>query len=141
MSYIIYVLCALLSATNHTTRGRILGRKSLEFSSLLIAIHSHLYRFALRFLFLQTHATSDIVYITVPLLCTLVGEMRKTCYKTIAPSLWFKKSLKKPQVCNLSRLCPENSIKFYVHEFGFWSLRNVKEERRWVEASSQIHGP
>jgi hypothetical protein len=55
------------------------------------AIHSHLYRFALRFLFLQTPATSYIVYITVQLLCTLVGEMRKTYYKTIAPSLWFRK--------------------------------------------------
>ncbi len=40
-------------------RGRILGRnpdKSL--TSFLLAIHSHLYSFALRYLFLQTHTTS-----------------------------------------------------------------------------------
>jgi hypothetical protein len=39
----------------------------------LLAIHSHLYSFALRFLFLQTHAT-------------------------IPSSLWFKKSIQKSQV-------------------------------------------
>jgi hypothetical protein len=55
----------------------------------LFAIHSHLYRFALRFLFLQTHATSYSF-------CK--GERRKTCWKTIPPSLWFKESIQKPQV-------------------------------------------
>ncbi len=36
--------------------GRILGRNQSKV--LFFAIHSHLYSFALRFLFLQTHATS-----------------------------------------------------------------------------------
>ncbi len=34
-------------------------------------------------------------------------------------SLWFKKSIQKPQVCELSRLSSETSKKLYVHEFGF----------------------
>jgi hypothetical protein len=34
------------------------------------------------------------------------------------PSLGFMKSIQKPQVRELSRLCPETSTKFYVHEFG-----------------------
>ncbi len=37
------------------------------------------------------------------------------------PSIWFKKSIQKPQVWELSRLCPETSTKLYVHEFGFRS--------------------
>ncbi len=34
----------------------------------------------------------------------------------------LKKSIQKPQVWELSRLCPETSAKLYVHEFGFWDL-------------------
>ncbi len=41
--------------------------------------------------------------------------------KTIPPSQWFKKSKQKPRVWKLSRLCPETSTKFYVHEFGLRS--------------------
>jgi hypothetical protein len=37
----------------------------------LLAIHSHLYSFALRFLFLQTHATSYSFYSSVQLLYTV----------------------------------------------------------------------
>ncbi len=43
------------------------------------------------------------------------GERRKT----INPSLWFKKSIQKTQVWEHSKLCPETSMKLYVHEFGF----------------------
>jgi hypothetical protein len=40
-------------------RGRILGRiQTKVLRDFLLAIHSHLYSFALRFQFLQTHATS-----------------------------------------------------------------------------------
>ncbi len=42
----------------------------------LIAIHSHLYSFALRFLFLQTHATSYSFYSLDTVHCT--RERRKT---------------------------------------------------------------
>jgi hypothetical protein len=41
-----------------------------------LAIHSHLYSFALRFLFLQIHATSYSFYSSVTVHCT--GERRKT---------------------------------------------------------------
>jgi hypothetical protein len=47
-------------------RGQILGQnpyKSLK--SFLLAVHSHLYIFALRSLFLQTHATSNSFYSSV----------------------------------------------------------------------------
>ncbi len=78
---------------NFITRGRILGRnpdKSLK--SFPPCYSSHLYSFALRFLFLQTHATSCSFY------CSLItvsckGERRKTWQKTTTPSLWFKKSI------------------------------------------------
>jgi hypothetical protein len=39
----------------------------------LLAVHSHLYSFAWRFLFIQTHATSYSFYISV----TVQGERRK----------------------------------------------------------------
>jgi hypothetical protein len=80
---------------------------------LLLVLHSHLYSFSLGYLLLQTHATSYSF-------CK--GERRKTRKKTIPPSLWFKKSIQKPQLWELSRLCPETLMKFklYVYEFGLW---------------------
>ncbi len=42
----------------------------------LLAIHSHLYRFALRYLFLQTHATSYSFHSSITVHCK--GERRKT---------------------------------------------------------------
>jgi hypothetical protein len=65
----------------------------------LLVIHSHLYRFALRFLFLQTHTTSYSF-------CK--GERMKTCSKTIPPSLWFKKSIQKPQEQRTLQIMPRN---------------------------------
>jgi hypothetical protein len=45
------------------TRGRILGlNPDKSLNSFAPAIHSHLYSFALRFLFLQTHAISYSLY-------------------------------------------------------------------------------
>jgi hypothetical protein len=62
----------------------------------LLAIHSHLYSFASRFLFLQTHKTSYSFY-TVE---EKGGKPDRKPYwrKTIPLSLWFKKSIQKPQV-------------------------------------------
>ncbi len=86
----------------------------------LLAIQSHLYSFALRFLSLKTHATPYSFYSA--LLYTICKEeRRKNWYKTTPYSLGFKKSMQKPQVWELSRLCPETSKKLYVHEFGFWT--------------------
>ncbi len=66
----------------------------------LLATQSHLYSFALIFLFLQTLATSISFY--------------SALWKTTPPSLWFKKSVQKPQVWELSRLGPETSKKLYA---------------------------
>jgi hypothetical protein len=82
----------------------------------LLTIHSHLYRFVLRFLFLQTHTTSYGFYSSV-IHCK--RERRKTWQKTLPTSLWVKKSIQKPQVWKLSKLCRETSMKLYGHEFGF----------------------
>ncbi len=90
-------------------RGQILGRNPDKVLWVFLYSQSNLiYSLASRFLFLQSHATSH---------CK--GERRKTWYKTISPSLWFKKSIQKPQVWELARLCPETSTKLYVHEFCF----------------------
>jgi hypothetical protein len=57
-------------------------------------------------------------------------ERRKTWQKPTPPSLWFRKSIRKSQVWELSRLCPETSKKLYVHEFGSWSSYTVLHCRR-----------
>jgi hypothetical protein len=76
----------------------------------LLAIQSPLFcSFALRFLFLQTHEIAYSFYSSVTVHCK--GKRRKT----MPPSLWFKKSIQKPQVREPSRLCPETSTKFHVH--------------------------
>jgi hypothetical protein len=75
------------------------------------------FSFALRFLFLQNHATSYSFYSALVYIVKEKG--RKTWWKTTPPSLWFKKSIQKPQVWELSRLCPETWKKLHVREFGF----------------------
>ncbi len=82
--------------------GRILERnpdKSIK--CFLLAIHSYRYNysFVLRFLFLQTHATSYSFYSSISVHCQ--GERRKTWTKTTPSSLWLKKSIQKPQVWKL----------------------------------------
>jgi hypothetical protein len=54
----------------------------------LLAIQSHLYGFTLRFIFLQTHATSYSFYGELPRYCTLYRRKEEK-----PPSLWFKKSM------------------------------------------------
>jgi hypothetical protein len=56
----------------------------------LLAIQSQLYSFSLRFLFLQTHATSYSFYSA--LLYTVKKKGEKLIQIT-PPSLWFKKSI------------------------------------------------
>jgi hypothetical protein len=61
---------------------------------------------------------------TVKLLYTVKEKGGKHDRKPYpSPSLWFKKSIKKPQVWKLSRLCPETSTKLYVHKFAFCTRR------------------
>ncbi len=54
------------------------------FRVFLLAIHSHIYSFVSRFLFLQTNATSYSFYTSVSVHCN--GERRKTRKKTIPPA-------------------------------------------------------
>ncbi len=66
----------------------------------LLVIHSHLYSFALIFIFLQNHATSYSF-------CK--EETRRTWKKPYPPSLWLQeKSIQKPQVWKISRFRPRN---------------------------------
>jgi hypothetical protein len=61
------------------------------------------------------------------------GERRKTWQKTITLSLWFKKSIQKPQAEEPSRLCPRTSRKLYVHEFGFSiNSRGISKWRAFI---------
>ncbi len=46
------------------------------------------------------------------------GEREETWWKTTPTYLWFKKSIQKPQVWELSRLCPETWKKLHIREFG-----------------------
>ncbi len=72
-------------------------------------IHSHLYSFAWYFYFFKlTHTTSYSFYSSVTVHCR--GERMETWQKTIPPSLWFKKSIQKSQVWELSKLYPETSM-------------------------------
>ncbi len=52
----------------------------------LLAIHGHLHSFALRFLFLQTHATSYSFYSSVTIRCK--GERRINWEKTTPPAVF-----------------------------------------------------
>jgi hypothetical protein len=62
----------------------------------LLTIHNHLYSFALKFLFPQTHAMSSTVS-TLQFLYTVKEKGGKPDRKPY-PFVWFKKSIQKPQV-------------------------------------------
>ncbi len=85
---------------NSWTKSR---QKSLEFSSLLFTVSSTALPWD--FLFLQNHTTSYDFYSSLSSVTVhCKGERKKTWSKTAPPSLWFKKSIQKPQVWELSRL-------------------------------------
>jgi hypothetical protein len=54
-----------------------------------------------------------------PLTVQLLYTVKEKEGKPNKKNLWFKKSKQKPQVGELSRLCPETSTKLHDHEFGF----------------------
>ncbi len=68
--------------------------------------HTHLYSFALRFLFIQTHTTSYSV-------CK--GDRRKTDRKPYP----IPYGLRNPYKNLKSENSQDTSMKLYVHEFGF----------------------
>jgi hypothetical protein len=82
--------CTVQTAPHQRAEAEFLDKIQIKVLRVfLLAYHSHLYSFASRFLFLQTHATSYGF-------CK--GERMEIREKTISPSLWFKKSIQKPQV-------------------------------------------
>jgi hypothetical protein len=97
---------AAATAKDCTYYLRSQGRSEAEFldeiqtkvlRAFVLAIHSHLYSFALRFLFFQLRLSLTYLYSTVDTVhCK--GERRKTWQKTISPSLWVTKSIQKHQV-------------------------------------------
>jgi hypothetical protein len=73
------------------TEAQFLDEIKLKVSRVfLLAIHRHLYSFALRFLFLQTHATSYSFYSSVTVY-TIKEKGGRPDRKPHPPSLWFKK--------------------------------------------------
>ncbi len=103
------------------SRGRILGRnldKSL--SSLLLTVTSTTLPWDFYFFKLTQPLTASSVY-----LLNTIKEKGGKPDRTL--SLWFKKSIQKPQVWELSRLCPETFTKLFVHEFGFCSIHLCRE--------------
>ncbi len=86
----------------------------------LLAIHSHLYSLALRFIFLQTHATSYVFLQFSYLLYTVKEKGGKPDRKPCPLPYCLRKSVQKPQVWEPSGgLCPDTSTKLHVHEFCF----------------------
>jgi hypothetical protein len=83
----------------------------------LLAIHSHLYSFVLRFLLLQMHATSTVS--TVQLLYT-VKEKNLTENRTPFPVVYEIHT--ETSCLRTLKIMPRTSTKLYVHEFGFWNL-------------------
>ena len=81
----------------------------------LLVIHSHYTALPWGFCFFK---------LTQPLPVSVKEKGGKPDRKQYPPSLWFKKSIQKPQVLELSRLCPETSTKLTVLEVGFtkWHL-------------------
>jgi hypothetical protein len=90
----------------------------------LLAIQSHLYSFASKFVFIQTHTTSYSFYSAF--LYTVKEKAGKPDRDPYHLPYGLIKSIQKPQVWELSRLCPKTSKKSYVHEFGFRELLPVE---------------
>jgi hypothetical protein len=84
----------------------------------LLAILSHL--FALRFLFLPTHATSCNFFSA--LLYTVKDKGGKPDRKPHPLSYGLKNPNRNVKSGELSRVFPETSKKLYVHEFSFRAL-------------------
>jgi hypothetical protein len=59
----------------------------------------------------KSHATSYIFY--------KGGKEENLIENHMLSSLLFKKSIEKPHVLELFRLCSETTMKVYVHELGF----------------------
>ncbi len=87
------------------------------FRVLLLGIHSHLYSFALRFVFLHTHTTS---YSSMVFFCT-VYTIKEKGEKPDRKPQPLPYGLRNPYRNLKSENLQETSKKLYVHEFGFWT--------------------
>ncbi len=117
------------------SRGRILGQnpdKALRVSSLLNTVTTTALPWDSYFFIL----TQPLTVSTVQLLYTVKEKGGKPDRKQYPLTLWFKKSIQKPQVWEHSRLWPETSTKLYVHEFGFsfpiWLGSQLSSNRAFI---------
>ena len=78
-----------------------------------LAIHSHLYSFALRFLY-----SRNLLQFLQSSYCTLYRRKEENLIENHTPFSWFKKSIQKPQ--QLSRLCPQRKCTFMNLASGFF---------------------
>jgi hypothetical protein len=95
-------------------------------AEILLAIHSHLYSFALRFLFLQNHATSYSFY------NALLYTVKETGGKPERKPLLIPYGLRNPSKTSSLRtfkIMPRTLKKLYVHEFGFVTEKEKEEKR------------
>jgi len=92
----------------------------------LLAIYSHFYSFAMRFLFLQTHATSYICSSVLGLVTVLVQEKGGKPYRIQNPLPYgLRNPYRNLKVSELSRLCLETSTKLYVNSASGMLVRII----------------
>jgi hypothetical protein len=84
------------------------------FRVFLLAIHSHLYSFALRFLLFN----QPLIVSSVKLLYTV----KEKGGKPYPLSNGLRNPYRNLKSEELSRLCPETLTKLYVYEFGFLTI-------------------
>ncbi len=104
------IWCWHVQRPNSWTKSR---KKAEEFSSLLFTVTYT----ALPWDFYFFKLTQPPTVSSVQLLKAVKEKGAIPDSKPYPLALWFKKSIQKPQVWELSRLCPETSTKLYVHEF------------------------
>jgi hypothetical protein len=91
----------------------------------LLAIHGHLYSFALRFLFLKIMQPLTYFYSSFTVHCK--GDKRKTDRKPYPLPYGLRNPYRNLKSESL-KLCPETSTKLLVHEFVFWTVLSICTE-------------
>jgi hypothetical protein len=97
----------------------------------------------LRFLFLQTHATSYSFFQRVTVLPYTVKDIGGKIDRKSHP-LPFGSGKPCRNSKELSRLCPETSKKWYIHEFDFctcWSISSSSLLLRWATIPEPMASP
>jgi hypothetical protein len=100
----------------------------------LLAIQSHLYSFALRFLFLQTYGTS--YSFCSALLYTVKEKGGKPDRK---PHPLPRNSYRNLKSENSQNYAPKNPKKLYVHEFGFFIVYTTGLTTWRLESISKVY--